>query len=116
MITPKKEQKEEVLTKEFFVSHLNSRFGEFRAEMRNEMDDFKTEIRGEIISFKSEVQYQFKTLTEMVAQNTVDITEIKEDIGCLKSDVRDIKYDMSDIQSTLSRHDRRITHLEKVVA
>ena len=98
MITPHKEQKEKVLTKEFFISHLNST------------------LNSGLGSLRQEFEYKFDILTEMVAKNTVDITEMKENIGCLKSDVRDIKYDVSEIRSTLGRHDRRITFLEKVVA
>ena len=106
------EKKEEVLTKEFFITHLNEVKLELRKEIKEQGDDFQRYVG--IVS--ENFQDKLSMVAEMVAQNSVDITEMKEDISGIKSDIHDIRYDLNETKKDVSVLKEDVSELKEDVS
>ncbi len=64
---------------------------------------------------QQKIQKSLGYVTEMVAQNSEDITLIKKDTSGLKKDMKNVKEDIADLQTSSNRIETLVTSEVKYV-
>ncbi|MCY3862445.1 MAG: DUF1640 domain-containing protein [bacterium] len=71
------------------MSAMDTRFSEFKSEIRNEFSEFKSEIRNEFSEFKSEIRNEFSEFKSEIRNEFTEFkSEIKSEFTEFKSEIR----------------------------